>query len=235
MPLTDDPPLTTNEVFQSLLDSRTSVRGFLSEPVAPEVLRKLLLAARLAPSGANLQPGRFWQVRGDLRGRLCDSLLQAFRDRQQEDEDYCYFPEPLPMGLRKRQAASAQALYGALGIGRGDKAARDAQFERNFCFFDAPVALVVSIERDFGPGGFMDLGMALYGLMLAARAQGLDTCAIGALASYPNLIRGILGLDSQQSIVCGLAIGRADPEAPVNQCRTSRCNETEYFQVLGKD
>jgi nitroreductase len=228
-------PLPISKIHQSLLQSRRSVRGFLPEPVAPALLRELLAAARLAPSGANLQPGRFWSVQGDLRERLCGALVQASRDGQQEDEDYRYFPEPMPMGLRKRQMASAQALYAALGVERGDKAGRAAQFERNFRFFDAPVALIVTVERDFGPGGYMDLGMTLYGLMLAARAHGLDSCAIGAVASFPNLIRRVLGLDAQQAIVCGVAIGKADPAAVVNQCRTTRSLEAEYFQVLGDD
>lgn len=223
------------EHLHSLLQSRRSVRGFLPEPVAPGLLRELLAAARLAPSGANLQPGRFWLVQGGLREQLCGALVQAWQDGQQEEEDYRYFPEPLSMGLRKRQMASAQALYAALGVERGDKAGRAVQFERNFRFFDAPVALIVTVERDFGPGGYMDLGMTLYGLMLAARAHGLDSCAIGALASYPNLIRRLLGLDAQQAIVCGVALGKADPAAAVNQCRTTRSSEAEYFQVLGED
>ena len=118
-------------------------------------------------------------------------------------------------------------------MGREDRAGRDAHFGRNFCFFDAPVALVVTIDRDFGPGGYMDLGMSLYGLMLAAQAQGLGTCAIGALASYPAIVREQLGLDAREFIVCGMAIGHPDPQAPVNQARTTRCELGEFFRVIG--
>jgi nitroreductase len=84
-----------------------------------------------------------------------------------------------------------------------------------------------------GSGCYMDLGMTLYGLMLAAQAKGLSTCAIGAMASYPNLIRGHLGLDASSHIVCGIALGYADPEAPVNQTQTTRCTLDEYFKVVG--
>ncbi|MFZ4285413.1 nitroreductase [Variovorax sp. HJSM1_2] len=234
-PSSDTPSDSASEAFALWLASRRSVRGFLPEAVAPDVLSRMMVAARRAPSGANLQPGRFWAVQGGLRQRLSDALVEAWRRDGQEAEDYAYFPEPLPMGLRKRQAASAQALYGALGVARGDAAGRAAQFERNYRFFDAPVAIIVTIDRDFGPGGYMDLGMALYGLMLAARAEGLDSCAIGAMASFPRLIRETLGLDAQQAVVCGVAIGRADPLAPANGCETVRCAEEDYFQVLGGD
>jgi nitroreductase len=135
--------------------------------------------------------------------------------------------------LRRRQVAAAQALYGTLGVARDDRAGRDAQFERNFRFFDAPVALIVTMPHDMGSGCYMDLGMTLYGLMLAAQAQGLATCAIGAMASYPNLIRQHLALDTSSHIVCGMALGYADPDAPVNQTQTTRCALDDYFKVVG--
>jgi nitroreductase len=137
------------------------------------------------------------------------------------------------MTLRRRQVAAAQALYSSLGIARDDRAGRDRQFERNFRFFDAPVALVVTIAHGFGAAGYVDLGMALYGLMLAAQSRGLASCAIGALASYPELIGRCLALDGSARVVCGLALGYTDPDAPVNGTRTVRSHLDEYFRVLG--
>jgi nitroreductase len=221
------------ETFSHLVNSRRSTRAFLPDAVPDEVLHQILRSARQAPSGANLQPGAFVQVRGQARERLCGELVASFRAGTQEVEDYAYFPKPMPSLLRRRQVAAARALYGALGLEREDRSGRDGQFERNFRFFDAPVALLVTIDRDFGSGGYMDLGMGIYGLMLAARAQGLATCAIGAMASYPALIRRSLGLDDRDTIVCGMALGYADEAAPVNSTVTSRCELDDYFRVIG--
>lgn len=229
------PKCFDNYVVNTLnfLDRRRSVRAYLPTPVSDSLLAEVMTAARMAPSGANLQPGVFVWVRGEVRQQLCDDLVLAWREGRQEAEDYDYFPQPMPMTLRRRQVAAAQALYGALGVARDDRAGRDAQFERNFRFFDAPVALVVTMPHDFGAGGYMDLGMALYGLMLAAQAKGLSTCAIGAMASYPSLIRQHLGLDADTKVVCGIALGYADPAAPVNQTHTTRCDLDDYFKVIG--
>ncbi|MEQ6436439.1 nitroreductase [Comamonas sp. w2-DMI] len=223
----------TSPEAMALMQQRRSTRAFLDRPVPQPLLEQLLTTARQAPSGGNLQPGHFWGVQGELRRQLTDALLADFHGQAPECEDYAYFPRPMPMQLRKRQVASAQALYGALGVARDDRAGRDAQFARNYRFFDAPVALVVSIDSRFGPGGYMDLGMALYGLQLAAAAQGLGSCAIGALASYPETVRRVLGLGAEQHIVCGLALGWADASAPVNQARTVRAPLGEWFQMLG--
>lgn len=219
--------------YAALARNRHSTRAFLPTPVPDDTLRALLATARWAPSGANLQPGAFIQVQGGARMRLCDELVSAWLGGRHEREDYEYFPYPLPMTLRKRQVASAQALYGALSVARDDRSGRDAQFKRNFCFFDAPVALIVTIDRDFGSGGYMDLGMTIYGLMMAAQSQGLGSCAIGAMASFPSIIRRHLGLDERTNIVCGIALGVADPQAPVNDARTTRCALNDFFRQVG--
>lgn len=219
--------------FPQLVTDRRSVRAYLPTPISEIELHDLLEQARQAPSGANLQPGTFIQVRGEVREALSADLIDAWRHGREEAEDYSYFPKPMPHTLRRRQVAAAQALYGALGVARDDRAGRDAQFERNFRFFDAPVALIVTMPHDMGSGCYMDLGMTLYGLMLAAQAQGLATCAIGAMASYPNLIRQHLALDASSHIVCGIALGYGDPYAPVNQTQTTRCALEDYFKVVG--
>ncbi len=216
----------------ALMQQRRSTRAFLPDAVPDALLHQLLMTARQAPSGGNLQPGQLIAVRGQLREQLTAALLQDVESQVPECEDYAYFPRPMPMQLRKRQVASAQALYGALGVARDDRAGREAQFARNYRFFDAPVALVVTIDAHYGPGGYMDLGMTLYGLQLAAAAMGLGSCAIGALASYPATVRRVLGLADSKHIVCGLALGWADESAPVNQTRTSRAPIAEWFQTL---
>ena len=226
--------MNTAESFTRVLYERHSVRAYRSTPVPQALLQEVMALARLAPSGANLQPGAFMAVQGEVRRALSADLVKAWRHQQQEAEDYSYFPDPMPMALKRRQMASAKALYEALSIAREDRVGRDAQFERNFHFFEAPVALVVTIGHDLGSGCYMDLGMALYGLMLAAQAHGLSTCAIGAMASYPSLIRRHLSLDSTSKIVCGVALGYADPEAAVNQTRTARTEVGEYFKTVGE-
>lgn len=225
--------MNTPNSFSQLVTERRSIRGFSPRDVPEDVLHELLISARQAPSGANLQPGTFIWVRGDVRQTLSTDLVHAWHHGEQETEDYDYFPKPMPHTLRRRQVQAAQALYGALGVARDDRTGRDEQFERNFRFFDAPVALIVVMEHGFGSGGYMDLGMTLYGLMLAAQAKGLSTCAVGAMASYPSLIRRHLGLSATSHIVCGMALGYADPSAPVNQTHTTRCELNEYFKVVG--
>ena len=115
-PLASDPESGSLHAFSRIVEARHSVRSFLPDPVSDDVLQQILRSARQAPSGANLQPGAFVQVRGQARARLCGELVDAFRSGMQELEDYAYFPKPMPSLLRRRQVAAARALYGALGL-----------------------------------------------------------------------------------------------------------------------
>ena len=231
-PANTPPDAAATGTFAEILRSRRSIRAYRDEPVSDTLLMQLLEMARLAPSGANLQPGTFIHVQGAARQHLSEALTQAFQNGQEEAEDYSYFPDPMASVYRRRQVAAARALYGSLGIERDDRAGRDAQFARNFSFFEAPVALLVTIDHDMGTGCYMDLGMALYGLMLAAQAHGLASCAIGALASYPSLIRQTLGLSADTAIVCGMALGYADPDAAVNQTFTQRAQLDAFYRRI---
>ncbi|MBF5004358.1 nitroreductase [Diaphorobacter caeni] len=228
--MTESNEPNTVDLRLQFLHQRRSIRAFTHQAVSRTLLAQLLQAARAAPSGANLQPGKFIEVIGAARSALTDALMRNREELVEEREDYGYFPRPMPMQLRKRQVAAAQALYGALGIARDDAAGRDEQFARNFRFFDAPVALIATIDASFGEGGYMDLGMALHGLQLAASAVGMGSCAIGAMASHADTIREVLQLPADQHIVCGIALGWPDETAPVNRTRTSRLPLDVYLE-----
>ncbi len=218
---------------EEVLRRRRSVRGFLPEPVSRATVADLLTLARLAPSGANLQPGEFHVLSGDALTHLTSKLDEAMTAGQPMVSEYSYFPDPMPAVLKARQQAAGFALYDALGITKRDVKARREQFRRNYQFFDAPVGIVVSIQRAMGKGCFMDLGMALMAFFLAAESRGLGATGIGALANYADVVHAALDLDSSEMVVCGIALGKPDPAQAVNDCRTERESLENYACFKG--
>lgn len=221
--------------LEKLLAQRRSVRAFTAEPVGREALEKILRLARTAPSGANLQPGQFHVLTGAALDGLVQSLKAAIAAREPQSREYSYFPEPIPKELKARQVAAGYALYAALGIERRDIEARQRQFERNYEFFGAPVGIVVTIDRAMGKGCFMDLGMSLMALLLAAEDQDYATTGIGALAKYGPVVHRHLGLPEDEMVVCGIALGVADSDAPVNRVRTERDDLPVFTRFHGFD
>lgn len=220
---------------EEVLRRRRSVRGFLPEPVSRATVADLLSLARMAPSGANLQPGEFHVLTGDALTNLTGKLDEAMKADQPMVSEYSYFPDPMPATLKARQQAAGFALYDALGIAKRDVRARREQFRRNYRFFDAPVGIVVSIHRDMGKGCFMDLGMALMALFLAAESRGLGATGIGALANHADVVHEALELDPMDMVVCGIALGKPDLSQAVNTCRTARESLENYAFFKGFD
>lgn len=223
----------TPTAAEALLFARRSVRGFLPDPVPRTDMERMLHAARRAPSGANLQPGRFHALTGAPLADLSEALTGAVQSGRPQVAQYSYFPQPMPSALKARQRAAGHALYAALGIDRRDLTGRRAQFTRNYGFFDAPVGIVVTIDPAMGKGCFMDLGMALMALMIAAEGRGYATCGIGALAKHADVAHRTLGLGDDEMVVCGVAVGRADPDAPANALRTDRAALQEFATLRG--
>ncbi len=219
--------------FAELIKNRRSTRAYTQDRVGRSVVERICTAARMAPSGANLQPGAFHVLTGTALAALVEDLKSASADGTPIDLEYSYFPNPMSAALKARQRAAGYALYSALGIGRRDLDARRAQFDRNYEFFGAPVGIIVTIDRNMGKGCFMDLGMAMMGFLLAAESEGLGATGIGAIANYGPIVHQHLGLTDGEMVVCGIALGHPDPGAAVNQFRTDRAALDEFTSFRG--
>lgn len=211
-----------------LLHRRHSVRSFLNTPVPKELVADLLRAAARSPSGTNMQPWRVYVFMGEAKEKLTREVL-AKREIEPHREkppkpfgEYDYNPEPLFEPFLTRRRTVGFSLYQILGVAKGDRAASWVVAGRNFEFFGAPVGLIFTIDRSLQQGSWLDYGIFLQSLMLAANDAGLDTCAQAAWRHYHDIIRSLLSLPDNEIVVCGMSLGYADKNAPANQLVTER-------------
>jgi len=201
---------------------RKSTRAYLDKPVARATVEAILDAARWAPSGVDSQPWKVAVVSGTTKERISSDLLAARTAKQPENPDYAYYPSEWQEPYKSRRKATGLALYAALKIGKDDPQARMKAWNNNYRFFGAPVGLLFFVDRALAQGAWVDMGMFIENVMLAARGHGLDTCPQAALAEYPDIVRGILNFPNTHALVCGMALGYADHAHPVNNYRTER-------------
>lgn len=205
------------------ITSRKSVRRFLPTPVPRETVAHILEVASRAPSGHNVQPWKVYALTGQPLDALRQDILQAARtEAQQHLPEYEYYPTEWHEPYLSRRRATGFGLYAALGIARDDAQRRDAQMLRNYVFFDAPVGLLVTLDRRLQTGSFMDLGMFIENILIGARGQGLHTCAQAAFAWYHKVVRAHLPLSENELLACGISLGHEDPAAPENAFITTR-------------
>lgn len=216
--------------------SRKSVRRFLPTPVPAAVVSHILEVAARAPSGNNVQPWRVYVLAGEARDRLCADIVKAAQeDPDRYQPEYAYYPTSWFEPYLDRRRRCGFGLYATMGIARDDQAARERQMLRNYSFFDAPVGLLVTLDRRLETGSYMDLGMFIQNILIAARGQGLHTCAQAAFAWYHRIVRQHLPLSEHEVLACGIALGVEDTAAPENRLVTAREPAEAFTTFVGFD
>ena len=213
------------KIVDEAITSRRSIRAFLPKPVAHEDIQELLSVAARAPSGSNTQPWKVYVLTGATRQRLSDEIMATYLDPakvSEHKEEYNYYPLNWVAPYVDRRRKVGWDLYALLGLTRENKSGMQTQHGRNYQFFDAPVGLIFTIDRVMEQGSWLDYGMFLQSVMIAARARGLDTCPQAAFTQFHRVIAQVLELPESEQVVCGMALGYADQEKIENTLITDR-------------
>ncbi len=211
---------------------RHSTRAFLNKDVAIEKSNRILEIALQSPSGSNRQPWQVAVVSGESKIKLQTALEKAFSSGLKSQISYKYYPVNWKPVYKKRRHSCGLQLYQSLAIDRADSEGRKAQWAANYRAFDAPIMMLFFIDKEMETGSFLDYGMFLQSIMIAAIEEGLATCPQAALAEYPQIVQKALGYSNDMTLICGMALGYEDLDADVNQYRTPREsveNFTQYF------
>ena len=211
------------DIVLDAIASRRSVRAFLPDPVPRETVERILTASARAPSGTNMQPWRVRVLTGAAKARLSQAVHDAaMNEPERHKSEYAYYPAQFTEPYLGRRRKVGWDLYGLLGIKKGDVEKMRVQHARNYLFFDAPVGMIFTIDRALEIGSWLDHGMFLENIMIAARGFGLHTCPQAAFAPYHAVIRRELGIPDSEVVVGGLSLGYEDTRAPENTLRTER-------------
>jgi nitroreductase len=221
------------QIVDAAIASRRSIRAFLPTPVAREDIEAILAVSARAPSGTNIQPWKVTVLTGAAKQRLSEAILAVYQDKEAagaHTEEYAYYPRQWKSPFIERRRKVGWDLYALLGLTREDKAGMAAQHGRNYRFFDAPVGLIFTIDRVLEQGSWLDYGMFLQNIMVAARGRGLDTCPQAAFTQFHRIIAEQLGLPDNETVVCGMALGFADPAKIENSLVTERAPLTDFVR-----
>lgn len=217
--------------FEHVIRERFSARAFRPEPVPDEVIDRILALAQRTPSWCNTQPWGLVITRGAATARFQEALYAHAKSGAAHTPD---FPFPLAYEgvFRERRKVCGVQLYQSLGIGRDDRSAAAEQSLENFRCFGAPHVAILTTEEKLGPYGLLDCGLYIQSFMLAAVDAGIDCIAQAALASYSPFLREYFSIPAHRRIVCGIAFGYADRDAPINGYRTHRASVGESVRFL---
>jgi nitroreductase len=224
------------DVFEAV-DSRIACRAFFDKPVDLDIVRNLIVKAQRAASGGNLQSWNVYALANEPLAQFKRIVAEriACEDPRHMKSEYPIYPDPMFGAYKERRDAHGAQLYGSLGIAQTDAPQRLAQFKKNFEFFNAPVALFITIDRRLGPGQWADLGGYIHALMFLARGHGLDTCAQESWARMHRIVGPFVKMPLEQMLFCAVAIGYGDRAHPANSFRAPRAAPEEFCRFFGFD
>lgn len=231
----DTPQNIQAEIVEAAVTSRSSIRAFLPTPVPKDVIARILAAASYAPSGSNMQPWKVRVIAGGVKDSLVEAVTAEHDAGRLQERDFKYYPDPFPEPYLSRRRATGWGLYGVLGIEKGDKERMHRQHGRNFLFFDAPVGLIFTIDSSLEMGSWLDYGTFLQNIMVMARGLGLHTCPQAAWCSFHSTVKDVLDIPDDEIVVCGMALGYADPDAIENGFRPQREPVEAFASFAGFD
>jgi len=220
-------------LLDTVIGSRKSVRAFRPDPVPKHHLVEILDAARAAPSNFNSQPWRVYVLTAEAKRSLGDSLLQAHV--AQTVPLFSPFPPNNPPECAARVEDFGRRLYESVGVDRADAAGRARVSGRNLVFFDAPVGMIFTIHAALTRHSWLDFGLFLQTLMLAAQVRGLSTCPQVSFVRFQSIIAEQLSLGPDELVTCGMSCGYADEEAAVNRLNMPREPLDRFTRWLGFD
>jgi nitroreductase len=208
------------------IQNRRSCRAYLTQEVPQEILTAVLQDAVCAPSAINMQPWEFIVVRGEERLRLSRALMKAYRERQVSCGPGNI--EPLPEVVQHRRTKSFERLFPLLNQMGTDF----NQFvnEGSLNFYNAPVAVILSLHRAFSHARFLDMGLTTAYFLLSACYHGLATCPIGIICAYEDTIKEVLNIRESHHVVLGIAVGYEDPKSVINEFRAPRDNLETFIR-----
>lgn len=215
--------LEGRKLMDDLIRNRRAIRAFVPAPVERHDIVSILEVASRAPSGTNMQPWRVYVLTGEMLNTLSQAIIkERLGDLSAHQNEYAYYPEQFFSPYIERRRKVGLELYRLVGIERGDTQAMHEFEDRNYKFFGAPVGIIYTIDRRLEIGSWLDYGMFLQNVMIAARTRGLDTCPQAAFARYHKVIRRVLSLPDEEMVICGMALGYADPQDITSQLQTER-------------
>jgi nitroreductase len=201
--------------------ARKSIRGYKPDPVPKETIKEILDVAIRSPSTLNTQPWEFTVITGEVLNNIKRANIEMLASGATPTPDFGF--KPFEGVYRRRQVDLAIQIFGLMGIAREDKEKRAQWRERGYRFFDAPAAIIISVDKSLSEiRPQFDIGAIAQTICLAALNYGLGTCIQDQTLMFPEVVRRFTGIPDSKRIIIAIAIGYPDWDFPANKLQSER-------------
>jgi len=213
------------------IQNRASKRKYLNKPVPKEIQEKILQAAAMAPSGANMQPWFTYAISDtDTLKRVGDAVIAKMDEGIENDQFIQYYPVKWVNPFKKRRIVTGAGLYKLMEVDRKDNETRLQMWKDNFRWFGAQTVFFVFTDKaniDGSQGALIDCGAYMQTIMLAAQEYGIDSCPQGSTTEFGKVIARELDIPDNLALLYSVVLGYEDKEAKINTYQPQRVSLDE--------
>ena len=222
--------------YNDIVHERRSIRGYLQKPVPRELIEEIIDLAKRAPSSMNTQPWHFHVITGEPLERIRKGNTEKMMSGSAVDREI-KMNHGYEGPHRERQIEIAVQLFEAMGIARDDKPKRQDWVMRGFRQFDAPVSIVITVDKalDDDTIAHFDCGAATYGLVLAAWSKGLGSVINGQGIMQSSVVRENANIPEDEVIMTCVAMGYPSDEFVANDVKSRRVANDQVASFVGFD
>lgn len=212
------------------IESRRSYRVFKKDPVSKNLIKNILTAGQQAPSSANMQPWEFVVVSGQEKDDLSQMMLKSFID-QKKGYDILGKESFFPQQLLDRRKKFFTDVFKELS--KHDVSPMKFVMEGTLRFYDAPILILVFVDKRIAKRFLFDIGACVQNTVLAAQSEGLGTHLIGLILKYQDAVKKKLHVPEEKELVVGICLGYPDMDHPINNFKPDRVSLNHFVKWVG--
>jgi len=218
------------------LKNRSSIRAYSDKKIPKETLEKILTAAAMTPSGANMQPWITYAISNEETLSSVGSAIMAKMDEGIENDQFIqYYPVKWTNPYKKRRIVTGAGLYKLMEVDRKDNETRIQMWKDNFRWFGASTVLFVFTDKaniDGSQGALIDCGAYMQSIMLAAQEFGIDSCPQGSTTEFGKVVARTLETPDNLALLYSVVLGYADKDAKINTYQPARVSLEESVTFI---
>lgn len=225
-----------NNTIIDAITKRSSKRKFLNKPVPKDIQQKILEAAAMTPSGANMQPWTVYAISNkEVLDKIGDDIIAHIDAGGEVDQFIQYYPIKWKNPFKLRRMKTGVGLYERMGVDRKDKEKRQELWYDNYRWFGAQTVFFVCTDKsliDGAEGALIDCGAYMQNIMLASGAYGIDSCPQGSTTEYGKIIAKTLDLPDNLALLYSVVLGYEDDSAVQNSYQPERVPMDEIVTFI---
>lgn len=218
------------------ITKRSSKRKFLNKPVPKDIQEKILEAAAMTPSGANMQPWIVYAISNkDVLDKIGEDIILHIDGGGDIDQFIQYYPIKWINPYKRRRITTGAGLYKLLEVDRKDEERRKELWHDNYRWFGAQTVFFICTDKsliDGAQGALIDCGAYMQSIMLAAQAFGVDSCPQGSTTEYGKVIAKTLDMPENLALLYSVVLGYEDTTAIQNDYQPERAPMDEIVTFI---